>query len=117
MGIIQDINNVVCGNNYKICYKDEQFKEEVWVDGEVVNYGNSGMIILNEDKLIQIPHKAIVWMLPNGLTRQKKEKIAQKSIDETVEKIKEMANNVYALMGQKASVIASKEIMAALNDE
>ena len=75
------------------------------------------MIILNEDKLIQIPHKAIVWMLPNGLTRQKKEKIAQKSIDETVEKIKEMANNVYALTGQKASIIASKEIMAALNDE
>lgn len=56
-------------------------------------------------------------MLPNGLTRQKKEKIAQKSIDETVEKIKEMANNVYALTGQKASIIASKEIMAALNDE
>ena len=117
MGIIQDINEVVCGNNYKICYKDEKFNQEIWVYGEVVNYGNSGVIILDEEKLIQIPHRAIVWMLPNGLTRQKKEKMAQKAIDETVEKIKEMADSVYTLTGQKASVIASKEIMDALNRE
>ena len=117
MGIIQDINEVVCGNNYKICYKDEKFNQEIWVYGEVVNYGNSGVIILDEEKLIQIPHRAIVWMLPNGLTRQKKEKMAQKAIDETVEKIKEMADSVYNLTGKKASVIASKEIMDALNRE
>ena len=117
MGIIQDINEVVCGNNYKICYKDEKFNQETWVYGEVVNYGNSGVIILDEEKLMQIPHKAIVWMLPNGLTRQKKEKMAQKAINEAVEKIKEMADSVYTLTGQKASVIASKEIMDPLNRE
>lgn len=57
------------------------------------------------------------WMHPNGLTRQKKEKMAQKAINEAAEKIKEMADSVYTLTGQKASVIASKEIMDALNRE
>ena len=43
--------------------------------------------------------------------------MAQKAINEAVEKIKEMADSVYNLTGQKASVLASKEIMDALNRE
>ena len=75
-----EIEKMICSH-----YKDEKFNQEIWVYGEVVKYGNSGVIILDEEKLIQIPHRAIVWMLPNGLTRQKKEKMTQKAINEAVE--------------------------------
>ena len=111
---IQSINEMVRGNNYRICFKDDRSNEEVWVYGEVVNYSNSGVYILCEDRFLQIPHKAVVWMLPNGLTRQKKEKMKQKALEETAKKIKETVDTVYNLTGEIPSIFATKEIMNTL---
>lgn len=102
-------------NSLKICYKDEKFNQETWVYGEVVNYNNSGVFLMCEDKFVVIPHKAIVWMLPNGLTTQKKEKMKQKALNEAVEKIKETVDNVYSITGQKPSIVATKEIIETLS--
>ncbi len=69
---IRDVSDMVCGNDYKICYKDEKFNQERWVYGEVVNYNNSGVFLICDDKFVIIPHRAVIWMLPYGSTTQKK---------------------------------------------
>ena len=82
----------------------------------MANYNNSGIVIYSEDKVVlHIPHKAIIWMIPNGLTRQKKEKMSKAAIDEAVEKLKEIVDSVYTLTGRKPSIIASKEILEEIS--
>lgn len=114
---MKEIQKMVCGNNYKVCYKNEKHGEETWVYGEVVNYSNSGVYILCKDKFLQIPHKAIVWMLPNGLTNQKKEEIKEKALEEAAEKIKDTVESIYAITGQKPNIVATKEIIKALSEK
>lgn len=112
---IRDVSDMVCGNDYKICYKDEKFNQERWVYGEVVNYNNSGVFLICDDKFVIIPHRAVIWMLPYGSTTQKKVDEIKKLSVRRSKKLKANVDSIYTITNQKSSSITTNEILELIS--
>ena len=91
-----DIFTQMCGDNYRICYTNENTGYEEWIYGVVKNASSSQIIIWSEklEALYIIPHRSIKWMLPNGLTKKKREEISNGKIDEINKKLKDISEDV-----------------------
>jgi len=74
---ITKINENICGNNYKVCLTEPCKDNEIIIYGELQNFNPSENVVFYvEDKgLYIIPYVNIKWMLPNGLSNQRKDKI------------------------------------------
>jgi len=74
---ISNINEAIFNNNYTVCFIDPYKDMEQIIYGKIQNFNPSGNVVIfveNKFSLYIIPYSSIEWMIPNGLSRQYKEK-------------------------------------------
>lgn len=74
----RDINELMRGNRYKICFESPYNQNEKIVYGIIINFNPSAQIVFYEEDKMNvyiIPYRNIKWVIPNGLSKQLKEKI------------------------------------------
>lgn len=86
---ILKINESIYNNNYKVCFIEPYKSDETIIYGKIQNFNPSNNIVVfveEKSNLYIIPYTSIKWMIPNGLSRQYKEKI---SLNDKIEITKE----------------------------
>lgn len=108
----EKIFEAIQGNDYRICF-DEEGKGERWIFGNVNVFNGTRLIVwCGEDKgLFVIPFGSIRWMIPDGLSRHKKEKMEKQQFEEAVKKVKQAIKDVTSVTGEKPIVAAKKEVL------
>lgn len=106
------------GNNYKICFEEEG-KGERWIFGTVDMFCGTRLIVwCGEDNgFYTIPFNSVRWMIPNGLSRQKKEKLEKQQFEESVKKVEQAIKDMNSITGQKPIVVAKKEVLKRVMDD